>query len=201
MQLLIDTDAFCKLAICDLFDDSLALFDADRTTCARLPALPHQLARGGIRRTYGAAACDRVRPIALELPVIEAPSLEWLNKFASVSGVDPGEAQLLAKAADDGLLLITGDKRALMAARSVEGLAAAVDRRLVSLEAVLLAHSRAFGAEEIRRRVKPIREVDTTVAMCFSDANHDPGEGLRSYLADLAFAVDPLRLWRPPDTE
>jgi hypothetical protein len=197
MKLLIDTDAFCKLAICDLLDDSLALFGADRQRCARLPALPHQLARGGMRRLYGGDACDRIGAAAADLPVIEVPSLEWLEKLASLPGVDPGEAQLLASAAEEGSVLITGDKRALRAARNVVGLAAAVARRLVSVEALLLAHTRAFGADEVRRRVRPICELDKTIAVCFSDANSDPEEGLHSYLADLASAVEPLRLWLP----
>ena len=43
MRLLIDSDAFCKLAASGLLSDAAALFNGE---CGRLPALPHMLRRG-----------------------------------------------------------------------------------------------------------------------------------------------------------
>jgi len=50
MRLLVDSDAFCKLAASDLLSDAAMLFDAELPDCGRLPALPYMLRRGGLPR-------------------------------------------------------------------------------------------------------------------------------------------------------
>jgi hypothetical protein len=115
MKLLVDTDAFCKLGVAGLLSDTLALVGV--AECGRLAALPYMLRRGSLRRRYGAVACDALIPTAEAMQVLPTPSAEWLDRFASLTDVDPGEAQLLASAAEHQLLLLSGDKRALRAIR------------------------------------------------------------------------------------
>src|SRR5688572_31331079 len=56
MRLLIDSDAFCKLAICELLDDAAAVLGASSAECGRLPALAFMLRKGNLRRKLGAKA-------------------------------------------------------------------------------------------------------------------------------------------------
>ncbi len=73
MRLLVDTDAFCKLAVGGVLHDAIALLGADLSECGRLPALPHMLRRGGLRKKFGPKACDALLPVANEVPVAIQP--------------------------------------------------------------------------------------------------------------------------------
>ena len=115
MQVLIDTDAFCKLAIGGVLNDSLRVLGADLARCGRLPALPYMLRRGGLRARYGSQACDALMPIADTMPVVELSNSLYLDQLVAIPEIDPGEAQLLAKMAETELHLITGDERSLRA--------------------------------------------------------------------------------------
>ena len=100
MRLLVDSDAFCKLAASDLLSDAAALFHAELGECGRLPALPHMLRRGQLRRTYGTTACDRLIPLAESMPPVVDSSTSWLEQLTHIPDIDPGEAILFATAAD-----------------------------------------------------------------------------------------------------
>lgn len=198
MQLLIDSDVFCKLGIAGLLEDGIAILGASLTTSGRLPALPHMLRRGSLVRTYGDAACVKLLPLTEAIPPIPAPDPTWLDKTAQVPSIDPGEAQLFASAAADGLLVLTGDKRALLALKDIEGFETALAGRIVVFEALLLALCDSLGAPEVTRRLRPLIPSDKTLRVCFSDSETDPREGLLSYFRNLATAAAPLLLWQPP---
>src|SRR5689334_22220285 len=100
MKLLVDTDAFCKLGVTALLLDLVQAVGVDLQDCSRLPALPHMLRRGSIRRRYGDVACEALLPLAESIPVIPQPSNVWLEQLVNIETVDPGEAQLLAVAAE-----------------------------------------------------------------------------------------------------
>ncbi len=198
MQLLIDSDVFCKLGIAGLLEDAIAVLGASPTTSGRLPALPHMLRRGSLLRTYGAAACVKLLPLTEAIPPIPAADPTWLDKTAQVPSIDPGEAQLFASAAADGLLVLTGDKRALLALKDIEGFETALAGRIVVFEALLLALCDSLGAPEVTRRLRPLIPSDKTLRVCFSDGETDPREGLLSYFRNLATEAAPLLLWQPP---
>ena len=197
MQLLADTDAFCKLAISGLFHDAVALLGADITQCGRLPALPYMLQKGRLRTTYGPAACDNLIALALTMPVLEQPDESWLDKLAPVHAIDVGEAQIFAMGADTGRLVMTGDKRALIALSDVADFPEAMTGRIVVMEAILIALCDRFGREEIRRRTQVLAASDKMVQICFSTSNPDPRDGLLSYFRGLKVEVEPLVLWDP----
>lgn len=46
MNLLVDTDAFCKLGAAGLIEGATGVFGARLPDCGRPPALPHMLRRG-----------------------------------------------------------------------------------------------------------------------------------------------------------
>ena len=197
MRILIDTDAFCKLAIGGMLEDSLNLFGASLSECGRLPTLPHMLRRGRLRTRYGPEICDRLLTVAMDMPVIESLSDTYLDLLIDIPDIDPGEAQLFAKAADTDLYLITGDKRSLRALKNVEGMSDALSGRIVVLESMLLELCETLGPEEMRIRIQGLGQFDNVVGICFSEQNDDPTVCLMSYFHGLAEEVRPLTLWDP----
>lgn len=195
MKLLVDTDAFCKLQMAGLLSDAAGLVAARIDDCGRLPALPHMLRRGRLRKLFGSEVCDALIPVAEAVPVMHQPSDAWLDKLTPVEGIDVGEAQLFAAAAEAGLLVVSGDKRALRALKDVDGFAAALAGRIVVLEAALLGLCDHLGADEVRKRIGPFVAMDRMVQVCFSSGNSKPREALLSYYQSLAAELDPLVLW------
>lgn len=197
MKLLIDTDAFCKLAVADLLREAVRVLGAELRECGRLPALPHMLRRGRLRRRYGEDACESMLNIVGNLPSVPQPTADWLDPLAPIQAIDPGEALILAAAAESGAMVVSGDKRALEALKDLEAHRDALAGRIVVLEALLLTLCRGLGTGTVRHRVRPLVALDRVVRVCFSSEGADPEEGLQSYLKDLQKVVSPLILWDP----
>ena len=195
MRLLVDSDAFCKLAASDLLSDAAALFDAELQECGRLPALPYMLRSGGLHRTYGAAVCERLIPLAESMPPVQQVSNLWLEQLAPIPAIDPGEAILFATAADLQLPVLSGDLRSLRALKYLDRFPEVLAGRIVLVEAVLLALCGHLGAAAVRARVEPVRRADTVMRICFSPGVREPELGLRSYLRDRRSDLAPLVLW------
>ena len=201
MRLLIDSDAFCKLAASDLLSDAVGLFHVPLHECGRLPALPYMLRRGGLRRTYGAAACERLIPLADAMPPVEHEPSSWLEQLAPIPAIDPGEAILFAVAADLGLPVITGDVRSLRALKSLPRFPEALAGRVVILEAVLLALCAKLGTAAVRAKVARGGQADIVMRICFSHGVEEPEVGLRSYFQDRTMELAPLVLWSMSERE
>lgn len=197
MKLLVDTDVFCKLQVAGLLNDAVGLFAARPEDCGRLPALPHMLRKGRLRKLFGADVCDGLLPVAESVPVMQQPSDIWLDRLIPINGIDVGEAQLFGAAAEYSLLAMTGDKRALRALKHVEGFPSALAGCIVVLEAVLLALCDRLGEETLRERTAPLAAADNMVQVCFSSGNPNPREALLSYYKSLVTELDPLVLWDP----
>jgi len=197
MKLLIDTDAFCKLAVSDLLREAVRVLGVELTECGRLAALPHMLRRGRLRRRYGEEACESMLQMAGQLPSLPQPTAEWLDPLAAVQAIDPGEALILAAAAESGAMIVSGDKRALEGLKDLEAHRDALAGRIVVLEALLLKLCRDLGTNTVRLRVRPLEGLDRVVRVCFSSQGLEPEEGLLSYFKDLQKAVSPLTLWAP----
>lgn len=197
MRLLVDTDIFCKLSVAGLFDEAVLALGVDRSECGRLPALPYMLRRGRLRSRYGDAVSDALIPLADAVPSMPAANAEWLDKFAGIPEIDPGEAQLFALAAQGQLIAASGDKRALRAIKDIPEVCDALAGRLVVLEAVLIRLCDEHGVSAIRARIDPIRAVDTVIQVCFSSGSPDPVSGLLSYYDSLTRELAPLELWKP----
>ena len=201
-RLLVDTDVFAKLGIAGLLDQLYDLFGVSIDACGRLPALPHMLRRGALPTLYGKEACERLVPIAESMGLAPVASTAWLARLANVSQIDPGEAQLFASVAEHELIVVTGDKRSVLAASKVDGMVDALNGRVASMEAVLLRLCRRLGREHVRNAVKPLVAIedrkDKMVRVCFSEGNPDPEGALQSYFSDLKRNVAPLVLWELP---
>lgn len=115
--------------------------------------------------------------------------------------LDPGESQLVAILLRRGApLLVTGDKRALVALASVAPPEA--NARMACLEQAV-ASAIAGGLAEMRSGVCSCRSVDTALSTCFSCSSTSVNEeqvmqGLRSYIADLRSRAG--RLMIPSDS-
>lgn len=195
MRLLVDTDAFCKLAIGNVLREAIGLLGGDLSECERLAALPYMLKRGRLREIYGPDRCDALIHFVREMPTAKLSSETWLQPLVTVPDIDPGEALLFARAAETDHLLLTNDKRALRALKEVAGVTARLEGRIVVLESVLLALCDHLGSEEVRRRTRALSQLDAVVGICFSDDNSDPEVCLRSYFDNLTDEVSPLLLW------
>jgi hypothetical protein len=198
LPLLIDTDAFCKLAMAGVIDETLNLLGSDRSHCSRLPALPHMLRRGRLRKKLGDAICDRLIPIAESLPIVGQTSSVWLDRLAHISAIDPGEAQLFAVAAENRITVLSGDKRAIQVLKNVPEFAEPLRSRIVVLEAALLGVCRVHGTNLVQMRIGPLKMHDTMVNIVFSPGNSNIEAALESYLNHAATEAAPIDLWRPP---
>lgn len=181
-----------------VIDETLHMLGSDRSHCARLPALPYMLRQGRLRKKFGDPICDSLIPVAESLPILAQASAEWLDQLTPIAAIDPGEAQLFALAAEKSITVLSGDKRAIQALRSVPGFAERLESRIVVLEAALLGVCRAYGAGVLRARIEPLKRHDTMVHIVFSSGNPQPEAALESYLNDAVIEAAPIVLWRPP---
>lgn len=196
MRLLSDTDAFCKLSAIGLFKDAATLLGGKPAEVARLPALPRMLRRGGLRKQLGDALADTLIPLADAQPQITSAPPDVAALLTGKDKIDAGEVQLLALAASDTLLLMSGDKRALLAVSKVPEVVPLLAGKVVCIEAMLLALCKTLGVDRVRAAVAPHRHIDRVFQVCFSDGG-SPEECLGSYMRDLQESVKPLLLWSP----
>jgi hypothetical protein len=154
-----------------------------------------------MRRQHGASACDALVGAAEAMGLAPPASTEWLQRLTDVPQIDAGEAQLLGTAAEHRALLITGDKRALIAVARVSGFAEALAGCIVTVEAALLALCNRLGEDVVRTAVTPLLSNDRTLRVCFSPDNAQPRVALVSYLESLKHDVAPLILWDPVAVE
>ena len=197
MRLLSDTDAFCKLSAIGLFKDAAKLLGGEPAEVARLPALPHMLRRSrGLRKQLGEELADDLAPLAEAQPQLPTTPTDVAALLTDKNNIDVGEVQLLALAASDTLLLMSGDKRALLAVSKVNEVVPMLAGKLVCLEAILLALCKSLGVDRVRAAVAPHRHIDKVFQICFSEGG-TPVECLGSYMRDLQESVKPLVLWSP----
>lgn len=197
LPLLVDSDAFCKLATANLLDATLALLGVDLAKCARLPALPYMLQRGALYRQYGDAQAEQLRKLSLAVPEMPEAETQWLDVFANVPSIDPGEAQIFALAAERGLRVLTGDKRALRAVSALPGVQAKLDGNVVTIEAVLLGLSGKMSETDLRYCGNVLANYDRMAKVVFGSANSSLVEALGSYLGSLDQETSPMKLWHP----
>jgi hypothetical protein len=195
MNLLIDSDAVCKLAVGGVLEMALAICGSSIQQSARLPALVPMLQRGRLRIHYGDGHADKILAYVSQMQIAPAPETSVADLFVGLHEVDPGEALLLATSIERGLPVITGDKRALATVSTVPGLCARLDGRIAAIEQVCLGLCIKHGDESIRQRMAAVLPFDKTLRVCFAEGNPNPVVALESYLRSLERDVSPLRLW------
>jgi len=199
--LLIGNDIFCKLGASHLFLDAVASLGAYYDQCRRTPALPYMLRRGSLRDHLGPDLARCLGPLANSIDPIPAPSADWLGPLTTVPNIDPGEAMLFAAAAEDDQqqsLILTGDKRALVALKDMVPYRDQLNGRIVTLEAILIHLLDILCEARLRREIEPVRHLDGMLRICLDPDNADPFSCLRSYFLGTLNDAQPLVLWHPP---
>ncbi len=138
----LDSDIFVILAGVNLLRGVVSAAGFDLASTRRLQPLPHMLKRGRLSKKYpsgirerAGAWCSQVQPMA------SRPSGPEFARLITIRGIDPGEAELLAAAAQSpGSLLATGDRRAcraLVTAEGVDEVKALLKGKIICLETAL----------------------------------------------------------------
>jgi hypothetical protein len=196
-RLLVDTDIFCKLGIARLLEPAVAILGFALSDCRALPPLPHMLRKGKLPKLFGVEACTSLVPLAESMSSGAPISTASLEKLTPIDRIDVGEAQLLAAVADLGDLLLTGDKRALVAVGQLPNFPPLLAGKIATMEAVLISLCSKLGGDAVCAAVQPIIEKDQMIRACLSPGSGDPRIGLRSYFESLKREVAPLELWKP----
>lgn len=197
MRLLADTDAFCKLGLAGLLEPAIKALGSDLGQCQRLPALPHMLQRGRLAKRLGQERCEVLRSMVESCASIADPDPQHLGPLVGIDNVDPGEARLLAHLHAGGVLLVSGDKRALRAVAEHEALVRPFAGKIVVVEAALLKLCEIVGPDEVHAGLSKVAELDTMLRVCASGSQEQLVATLQSYFDHCVQEVDPLELWRP----
>lgn len=136
------------------------------------------------------ALCDALEHFEPEPHELAAAAA--LEEAATRAGLefDTGESQLVAMLlAREARLLVTGDKRAIMAMATLRP--DELNARVAALEQLVRVMIARFGAGRIRLGICAERQADTAMAICFAchRASCSPSEveeGIASYCGDLA---------------
>lgn len=202
-MLLLDADALSKLAHWDLLDELSALVGVQPERAATLSSLLHR-ARKACTKPDGklfkdAAAAARAVNYLEKMTRLPEPDSKLIELLQSVQGIDSGEVVLFGVlGALDASILVTGDKRAIVAASHALPTAhrARLESRIVMVEQIILALLRSRGIEWLREHVCPHRSLDKAVGVVMGyDCQATAAtveEGLKSYIADLRSATDGL---------
>lgn len=200
MQLLIDSDVFCKFAVCGILSDVSAMLGATRGTCWRLPDLGYILTNRKSRhyRDLGPQLAAVAADVAKDYQSLPLGDPAMLSLFTGVKGIDPGEVRLFAAAASSAdALILTGDKRAITALGQVRAdVRGRLYGKIVPQDAALLRLCEREGFERIVARVHPHAVCDGTMRLCFPRAKCDPRECLSSYVRGLTESTDEALIHR-----
>ncbi|MDB6172077.1 MAG: hypothetical protein JWL59_1388 [Chthoniobacteraceae bacterium] len=207
-QLLIDTDIFILLSGSGLFERVAAIFNLNRASLRRLPAVSRQLQKGNkfkknypdIIRKLGIEAASTIHPIETQIS-----DASIANLLAAVDDIDPGEALLLGLLVENkSWLLTTGDKRflrALARSPSLYSVRNAVAGRIVCLETVIELLVGIEGIKPVAVAFTNVRDCNQTLSVIFSSGENTGEEhcraGLESKIRDLESDIGPNLLYRP----
>jgi len=100
-----------------------------------------------------------------------------LAKLSASQKIDGGEARLFAMAADDeNIVVLTGDKRSVLALAGdpkLKAIARKLEGRIEILETIMLRLTAAKGFDIVRQQVLKVLDVDTTLALAFDTQESD----------------------------
>ena len=204
----IDNDILKKLATFGLFDETLALFEANHDEINILTTAKYKFRREWEKAKRGRFRSsesqfvnyERTIELAETLPQIadSAIDLAVFNQLSAFENIDQGEAvltahvaQFIAKDKSCDAFILTGDKRYLRALASV-GLPIVqplFSHRFWCLEQLILWNINAYGFEFVREKVVPGKECDKALKAVFGSGDYSTSvnamAALRSYVEAL----------------
>ncbi|KPQ33167.1 MAG: Uncharacterized protein family (UPF0179) [Phormidesmis priestleyi Ana] len=198
----IDNDIIKKLATFELFDETINLFEADRTEIRVLATAKYkfrgdlaQLNKGKCRRLEAKLInYKRTIELAETLPQISQAEVnsDLFGQLSGCEGIDAGEAilttyvaQVLQKDETGEAFILTGDKRYLRALAQAElpELQALFANRFWCLEQLILRDIREYGFEVVRDKIVPVRDCDKACKAVFGSGAQSTEENVLSAIA------------------
>ena len=174
--LLIDTDILVLLGASGMLPRVVELLEFQHEQVRRLPAATYQLERSrSFRDAYPAPVLHAALQIARTIQPIRAePSTPLMvDALSRVSDVDLGEAWLFALLAEhSGYYMTTGDKKAIIAVATHDGLSEvrdAVAGRVICLESLLKLLVQREGAKTVAEAFAPVR-THRTISWTFANS-------------------------------
>jgi len=193
----VDNDIIHKLAAFDLLYEALEVLGIKRKNVHVLHTAKFKFYAAkitdhpkGVRR-YGEDVFQRIRDFLAIATEVEETHPGDVAVFNDVFGIDPGEAILYSCAArTPNSLLLTGDKRgldALVKTPACVPIVGLLERRVISLEHMIVRLLDAHGFDAITPKIVRAMECDTTMRVAFGSGakakEHDVRAALDSYIA------------------
>lgn len=186
----IDNDIIKKLATFELFDETIALFEAAPTEVRILATAKYKfrgdltkLKKGRLRQSEARLVnYERTIEIAESLPQIDQAGVdsELFEQLCTFDGIDAGEAvlttyvaQMLRKENAGEAVILTGDKRYLKALARVAlpELQALLKNKFWCLEQLILQDICEYGFEAVRDKIVPVRDCDNACKAAFGSGD------------------------------
>jgi hypothetical protein len=195
-RILFDNDALIKLIRYGLLDETINLFGSDPIDVSVLATAKFSLlpAKNRLRFCQEEESALKLEQFLRTTTSLDARLAEskLLDALSSIPNIDAGESILFAIGATDlGSLVLTGDKRALIALSSnisVRETFDALENRVVSIE-VLLLQLIESQFDYVQTCIRSKQNVDKAISIAFGvtiPADIDSvREGLSSYIQHL----------------
>jgi hypothetical protein len=197
----VDNDIIVKLATFDLYDEALAALGVGYHEAFVLDTAKFKLGAAGqqagvekAKRRLGDKVHQRVVDFLHKVHEVKvAPPSPAHALLCGVPNIDPGEAILIAAAADEETsLLVTGDKKAVRAFAATgpcAPLVEALQGRFVCLEQILLRVMDRIGFQPLLQKVVPVMECDSSIRSAFGSGylaqEHNVRAALVAYVREV----------------
>jgi hypothetical protein len=200
-SLLVDVDAMCKLAHWRLLELLPTITGIEPSACSTLASTRFRALKS-MEKPDGklfrcADAAKAVMDAVDAFGYLSQPDPALLTKFRDVAGIDAGEAVMLARLIEDHeARFLTGDKRALRAIATMDGMVrATIAERVVPVECIIKCVLDAYGIDELRARACTWKEIDKVVSIVLGSrcdrVEALVRDGLSSYIGELHGLCEP----------
>lgn len=184
-----DRDVIVKLARCGFLDDlpELLNIDPEALEAEYLVSMEVHLERHG--KDYSAEARESIKKFCQQYRRVSPPEKYDRQQELLDSGMDPGEATLIARAEETKGCLVTGDKRALLHYAENSKPAQRRKVKVICFEMLLLRVHEVFGFHRLRDGCCGALDADGMLKLAFSNGElTEEGHALeciKSYLGSV----------------
>ncbi len=190
MSYLVDNDIAMKLAQTDLLQEACSMFGLTAANTLRLAGLrfvgPRKIEKKKLADRIGARISQRIVRFCDQYPPIEEPGDPKILEQLASPKIDAGEALLLTRAVlDPAAVLLTGDKRCIIALATDPKLMPVAKRLLARIELVETVFLRLIdrlGFDAVQKRVLSAAPVDGMLDLAFLTQEADPEAHARAAL-------------------
>lgn len=191
MICLADNDVLLKLAACNLLDDAVPALETTKSEFFVLPTAKYKIGydrQNKLQAKYGVDGIKRTLEfIQTVQEIVAPPDIDERDLLLTVDNIDAGEDVLFAATQHrDVYIVATGDKRCLRALASAPTCQPIYDRmsgRVICLEQIIARLIPHLGFNEVRQRVVPVRDCDTSLKAAFGSGLQASEENVRRSLA------------------